>query len=119
MILIIDDSTIMQELLQLMLTAAGYDVTSALDGEEGLVQFQTHQAAIRLIILDLQMPKVDGFTTLRRLRLLDNTVPIILFTAMDYDEVYPLVPPSSAVSILEKFCGRRVLLSTIQQLIRD
>jgi DNA-binding response OmpR family regulator len=85
---------------------------------EGLAQFQAHQAAIRLIILDLQMPKVDAFTTLQWLRAIDSNVPIILFTAMDYAEVYRLLPQLPAVLILEKFCGRTVLLATIKQLIR-
>jgi DNA-binding response OmpR family regulator len=117
MILVIDDSAIIHELLELILTAEGYTVLAAWDGADGLACFQAQRMQVRLIILDLQMPKVDGITTLKQLRAIDETVPIILFTAADYADASRHLPQSSSIIVLEKSCGRTVLLATIQKLI--
>ena len=117
MILVIDDNAIIHELLEMILTTAGYSVLAAWDGADGLARFQAQQLQVQLIILDLQMPKVDGLTTLKQLRVIDPTVPIILFTAADYADVYRHLPRSSSIIVLEKSCGRAVLLATIRELL--
>ena len=59
-ILIIEDDAAIQKILTEPLTAEGYEVTSAFDGTEGITEFQKHE--FDLILLDLRLPKIDGYT---------------------------------------------------------
>jgi DNA-binding response OmpR family regulator len=77
-LLIIDDDPALVKLLKLHLEIEGYEVYSALDGIEGLRCAFAHRPD--LIILDVMMPRMDGWTTCQRLRQMGNT-PIIMLTA--------------------------------------
>jgi two-component system KDP operon response regulator KdpE len=79
-ILVIDDDKLTARMISDHLGDAGYTVHAAHDGREGLRQMYAHQPD--LIILDLMMPKMDGWTTCRRIREVSN-VPIIMLTAQD------------------------------------
>ena len=77
-LLIVDDDDKLMEALELYLTKAGYEVISALDGIEGMRRFHQHRPG--LVILDIMMPKLDGWEVCRRIRDISN-VPIIMLTA--------------------------------------
>ncbi|AFY35839.1 response regulator [Calothrix sp. PCC 7507] len=81
-ILIVDDNPTNLEVLSDTLTAAGFQVAVALDGETALEQVQYYQAD--LIILDVMMPGIDGFETCKRLKAnpLTRDIPIIFATAL-------------------------------------
>lgn len=79
-ILVIEDEPDIQEVLRNYLQASGYAVLMAGDGEEGLAVFQ--REAVDLVLLDVMLPKVDGFTVLERIRKISGT-PVILVTARD------------------------------------
>jgi adenylate cyclase len=81
-ILIVDDNPTNVKVLQTRLLADGYEVITAADGEEGLATARQHVPD--LILLDVMMPKLDGFEVCRRLRA-DSAfpfTPIIMVTAM-------------------------------------
>jgi adenylate cyclase len=81
-ILIVDDNPTNVKVLQTRLAAEGYEVLTAADGEEGLAAARQHTPD--LILLDVMMPKLDGFEVCRRLRA-DTAfpfTPIIMVTAM-------------------------------------
>ena len=81
-ILIVDDHLTNVKVLQTRLAAEGYEIVTAFDGEEGLAAARQH--APDLILLDVMMPKLDGFEVCRRLRA-DAAfpfTPIIMVTAM-------------------------------------
>ena len=77
-ILVVDDDSHILQLIHANLTVAGYDVAMAEDGAQGLKMVQAEQPD--LVILDLVMPKVDGFEVARRIREF-SPVPIIMLTA--------------------------------------
>jgi two-component system KDP operon response regulator KdpE len=79
-ILIIDDDKLTSQMVSDRLTEAGYTVHLAHDGQKGLRQMYAHQPD--LVILDLMMPKMDGWTTCQRIRQMSN-VPVIMLTAKD------------------------------------
>ncbi|UCC87906.1 MAG: response regulator transcription factor [Anaerolineales bacterium] len=79
-ILVIDDDRLTSRVISDQLVRDGYTVYVAPDGQEGLRQMYAHRPD--LIILDLMMPKMDGWTTCRRIREVSN-VPIIMLTARD------------------------------------
>ncbi|MDD2354951.1 MAG: response regulator transcription factor [Lachnospiraceae bacterium] len=78
-ILVVDDEERMRKLVRDFLVRDGFDVLEAGDGEEALELFDK-QEDISLIILDVMMPKLDGWETAKEIRR-DSKVPIIMLTA--------------------------------------
>ena len=83
-ILVVDDEPDAVELLQEFLTAKGYDVIIACDGEEALRQVKDHRP--HLILLDVRMPKLNGLEVLKRVREIDHEVGVIMVTAVNEEE---------------------------------
>lgn len=81
-ILIVDDSPTNLSVLSKALKASGYKVRMAVDGEDALAQVQRHHPD--LILLDIEMPKIDGFETCCRLQANPETkgIPVLFMTAM-------------------------------------
>ena len=86
-ILVVDDESRMRTLVKDFLVKRSYKVLEAGDGEEAIKIFENNQD-ISLIILDVMMPKKDGWTTCKEIRKNSN-VPIIMLTAKgdEYDEL--------------------------------
>lgn len=79
-VLVIDDDTTLLNLLQQSLQKAGYEVMTATNGLQGLQKM--YEERPDLIILDVMMPRMDGWETCRRIREMSQ-VPIIMLTAKD------------------------------------
>jgi DNA-binding response OmpR family regulator len=77
-ILLVDDEQSVQKLLAFPLRKEGYEVVPALDGREALERIRG--GSFDLVVLDLMLPKVDGFDVCRQIRA-RSTVPIIMLTA--------------------------------------
>jgi two-component system, OmpR family, response regulator len=77
-ILLVDDEHSVQKLLAYPLRKEGYEVVSALDGQEALDRLR--DGLFDLVVLDLMLPKIDGFEVCRQLRA-RSAVPIIMLTA--------------------------------------
>ena len=80
-VLFVEDDRDLNGLATVYLRAGGYSVTSCFDGEEALVAFEKEKHAV--IISDIMMPKVDGFTLAQKIREKDGSTPIIFTTAKD------------------------------------
>ena len=78
-ILLVEDEEHLHEALKLNLELEGYEVSSAMDGKLALNMLQ--QAVYDLIILDIMLPSVDGFTIIEKLRLNNNQTPILVLSA--------------------------------------
>lgn len=78
-ILVVDDESRMRKLVRDFLNKAGYEVIEAQDGEEALELFFSHKD-VALIVLDVMMPKMDGWQVCREVRNYSK-VPIIMLTA--------------------------------------
>mgnify|MGYP000981284102 FL=1 len=78
-ILVVDDEARMRKLVKDFLSVKGYKVVEAADGEEAISLFM-EQKDIKLILLDVMMPKMDGFETLKLIRQYSN-LPVIMLTA--------------------------------------
>ena len=82
-ILVVEDEYDIRELLKEFLTQAGYDVVTAEDGLEALEKFKSFN--YNLIILDIMLPKIDGYVLCEIIRK-ESNVPIIMLTALDSEE---------------------------------
>ena len=88
-ILVVDDEQRMRKLIKDFLVAKGYSILEAGDGEKGLEVYEENKNKISLVLLDVMMPKLDGWSVLRQIRQ-DSKVPIIMLTARgeEQDELF-------------------------------
>jgi len=83
-ILLVEDDPNLGQLVQEYLTMKGYDTDRATDGNQGLQQFMTKP--YDLCIFDVMMPRKDGFTLAKEVRMSERDVPIIFLTAKSMQE---------------------------------
>ena len=88
-ILVVDDELRMRKLIKDFLIASGFNILEAEDGEQALEVFEKEKSRINLILLDVMMPKLDGWSVLRQIRQ-ESKVPIIMLTARgeEQDELF-------------------------------
>ena len=79
-ILVIDDEKEVLDLLKEFFTSRGYAVATALDGDEGLKQFDLENPDI--VLCDIKMPRKDGFAFLKELRSNRRWVPVVIISAL-------------------------------------
>ena len=106
-ILVVDDESRMRKLIKDFLVAKGYSIVEAEDGEKALEVFEENRNKINLIILDVMMPKLDGWSVLRQIRQ-DSKVPIIMLTARgeEQDELFGFELPKILVARVEAILKR-------------
>ncbi|MFA5224456.1 MAG: response regulator [Candidatus Omnitrophota bacterium] len=117
-ILVIDDEPDLVEMVTLRLEANGYQVISAYDGQEGLAKARNENPD--LIILDLMLPKIDGYKVCRLLKFDEKykKIPIILFTARAQESDIKVGEDVGADSYLTKPFEPDVLLVKVAQLLK-
>ena len=88
-ILVVDDESRIRKLLRDFFTAKGYQILEAEDGEKAIEVFEENRNKIKLILLDVMMPKLDGWSVLRKIRQ-DSNLPVIMLTARgeEQDELF-------------------------------
>ena len=114
-VLVVDDEADVRELVRELLGRAGYDVVEAPNGSEALKLFYSQQPDF--VILDVQMPVLDGWGTLTRIRDVSD-VPVLMLTARaeELDKVRGL--RAGADDYLTKPFGRQELLARVSANLR-
>src|SRR5947199_1341184 len=114
-ILVVDDEADIRELVRELLGRAGYDVAEAPNGGEALKVFYSQQPD--MVILGVQMPVVDGWETLTRIREVSE-VPVLMLTARaeELDKVRGL--RAGADDYITKPFGRQELLARVSANLR-
>jgi DNA-binding response OmpR family regulator len=114
-ILVVDDDVELSGLLRFALVGAGYEVVTAFDGEQALARLS--ESIPDLVILDVNLPLIDGFGVLERLRR-HSEVPVMMLTvrSAEEDEVHGL--DLGADDYLKKPFSPRALLARVRSLLR-
>lgn len=89
-ILVVDDESRIRKLLKDFLGQKGFVVIEAEDGKKALNIFEEKSKEIDMILLDVMMPNMDGWSTLREIRKISKVVPVIMITARgeEHDELF-------------------------------
>lgn len=80
-ILVCEDEDVIRDFVVINLKRAGYDVTDVNCGEEALKTFDAEHGNFDIVLLDIMMPGIDGFTVCKKLRERSSTLGIIMLTA--------------------------------------
>jgi CheY-like chemotaxis protein len=85
--LVVDDEPGVRQLAALVLELLGFQVVQAEDGVAALAQFEKHAAALRLVLLDLTMPRLDGARAFEELHRARPELPVILMSGYSEGEL--------------------------------
>ena len=116
LILLVDDEPSIQQLAQMYLEREGFRVKTASDGESALSSVATLHPA--LVVLDVMLPKLDGFEVCKRLRQQDNPVAILMLTARDDDVDKIIGLELGADDYLTKPFNPRELVARVKAILR-
>ena len=118
-ILIVDDEDDLRNMLKFRLEAMDYDVSEAADGHEGLDRARSGRPD--LIILDLMLPKMDGFKVCRMLKFDEKYkhIPIIMFTARAQEKDKQIGKEMGADAYITKPFDPDILLDKIKELLKQ
>jgi DNA-binding response OmpR family regulator len=115
-ILVVDDDLELLGLIAFALRQAGYLVIEAQDGPSGLAAFERERPD--LLILDVNLPRVDGFEALRRIRASGATTPVMMLTVRSSEEDQVRGLDLGADDYLSKPFSPRTLLARVRALLR-
>ena len=114
-LLVIDDEEVIRNLMLTSLARFGYRVLVAANGEDGLQLYSTFRSEIRLVMLDLGLPGIDGAKVFAAIRELDAQAPVILFTGNEADPRIKSLLEAGALGAVSK----PISLKRLTQIIRS
>jgi DNA-binding response OmpR family regulator len=115
-VLIIDDDPSLLDVLALAFEDAGYDVSTAEDGHRGIAAIRKQRPDV--VICDVNMPGLDGFTLCRRLREERDDTPIVMLTSRDHEVDEAIGLELGADDYITKPFSTRVLLARASAVLR-
>jgi DNA-binding response OmpR family regulator len=113
-ILVVEDNPEVQAMIETQLRSAGFDVLIAGDGQQALDVLQEHTSTVRLALLDVDLPKMDGRTCLREIGVKFPHLPAVMMSGLSSVDQTQLATP-----FLRKPFDRSKLLSTIDVVLRE
>src|SRR5689334_4995492 len=117
-ILIVEDDAVLTSIYQQQYKAAGYDVSTAKDGEAGLEKIQTYRPD--LVQVDLLIPKINGVELIKRIRLLPEfkQLPVIVLSGCFHELTVKQAKQAGASHVISKLnSSPKLLLDIIESLL--
>lgn len=118
-ILVVDDEVSVRNVTRRILERAGYAVLMAENGVEALEVFRANQAIIRLVMLDVTMPRMGGEEAFRQLRLIDPKVKVLLSSGYSEHEATSRFAGKGLAGFLEKPFKATALVERLHQLLQS
>ena len=115
-VLVIDDEPPIRRFLRTSLSAQGYSILEAQDGESGLAMLSRN--AIDIVVLDLGLPGIDGLEVLKRLREGGSSIPVIVLSSRDDEKGKVAALDLGADDYVTKPFGMEELLARIRAAMR-
>lgn len=118
-ILVVDNEVQLVEMVKIRLEANDYEIITAYDGQEALEKARNEKPD--LIILDLMLPKLDGYTVCRMLKFDEKykSIPILMFTARVQESDKKMGQEVGADAYITKPFDPQILLSKIKEFIHE
>ena len=114
-ILVVDDDANTRDILERALVDAGYEAVLAKDGKDGLSKLDKDPA---LIVLDLDMPRMDGFEFIERSRTEGMKIPIVVFSGKDITAVEEKMLSKYTEGIVKKESKVESLVKEVNQILK-
>lgn len=112
-ILVVEDERVIRRSLEGLLVGEGYSVRSARDGEEALVRIEEHRPD--LVLLDVMMPKLNGYATCEAIRRRGLLLPVVFLTAKDAEESQIRALNLGCDGFVSKSAQPDLLLATVRR----
>ena len=117
-ILVVDDEVRMRKLIKDFLVKKEYNILEAENGEIALNIYKENKNKISLILLDVMMPKLDGWSVLRQIRQENETLPIVMLTARseEQDELFGF--ELGATEYITKPFSPKILVARVEAILK-
>jgi nitrogen-specific signal transduction histidine kinase/ActR/RegA family two-component response regulator len=116
-ILLVDDEEHVRRTTQDMLEESGFTVVTAADGAEGVEVFRSQAARLSAVVLDMNMPRMDGAEAFRRMRQIAPAVPVILTSGLDEQDAVGEFTAAGLAGFIQKPYRMKALLRKIEAAI--
>jgi two-component system, NtrC family, nitrogen regulation response regulator NtrX len=116
-ILVIDDEAAIRDSLRMILEYEHYDFTGASNGPEGLAAIQRDRPD--LVLLDIKMPGMDGMEVLRKIRAMDDTLPVVMISGHGTMATAVEAIKAGATDFLEKPLGSERVIVTLHNTLKQ
>ena len=116
--LVVDDEPAVRRFAVFVLARMGFDVVEAEDGPQALDEFRRHADGIRLVLLDLTMPRMSGERVLDELRRLRPDVPVVLSSGFDAPEVAARTAGDGRTGFVQKPYPAADLETAVRRVLR-
>lgn len=117
LILVADDEPLVRNQVARTLSSVGYGVIIASDGEEAIELFRKHADTLRLAVLDIVMPKLDGRSAAKLILTTHREFPLIFLTGYDAVSAACEQPQDSNIPVLLKPVESAILLQNVRKLL--
>jgi two-component system cell cycle sensor histidine kinase/response regulator CckA len=119
LLLVADDEPALREIANLILKQAGYQVLQAVDGDEAVQAFRDHQAKIALVLLDMSMPKKNGYQVMQEILELKPDAKVIIASGYNDDSKVKEAHNMGASGFIAKPFRAATLLSTVEAVLNN
>lgn len=114
-VLVVDDDAIVRGILRAILEVHGHTVLEAADGVEGVDLFRKDHKRIHLVVMDIEMPRMNGIDAFREMRAIRKDIPVIVVSGSAPENYRHRLPVAELAGILRKPFELDELISAVRQ----
>jgi CheY-like chemotaxis protein len=114
-VLLVDDDETLSKIYKKILESCGHSVALANNGKDGLDRLSELKYKLQIILLDIQMPIMDGFEFLKTIRSRHIDIPVVIISGVEHSRIENL----DVYGILQKPISKEVLLSKVEECVNS